>query len=259
MRIEKLFFHVPYKVLMENTDFISRNLINCEIFFDSTALDACSKEDASLINFTFKKHGLSKTIHGPFMDLNLGSLDSIIREATYDRYDKTLELCRSLNVNIAVFHSSFFPVYYDSYLKRWLEHATEGWLKLLDKARAYGITLMIENSIDKTPRAILELLKRINDKSFKACLDFGHYYIFGEKNGLEHIRQYPKDSIGEVHISDSNGRIDQHLALGKGSLPIRSFFDALDELSIKPVITVEPHCIEDILVSREYLKANGLI
>ncbi len=259
MRINGLYFHVPYKTLMENLDFISQNLINCEIFFDSTALDECQKEDIGLINSTFEKYNLSKILHGPFMDLNLGSLDPVIREATYKRYEQTLELCRSLNANRVVLHSSFFPIYYDSYLKKWLKNAVSGWSRLLDKAREYGITVLIENSIDKSPKAILGLLDEIKDKNLKACFDFGHYYIFGEKNGLEYIREYPRESIGEVHLSDNNGKIDQHLGLGKGSLPIPSFFNILDELSIKPVITVEPHSIKDILVSREYLKEKKLI
>lgn len=259
MRIDRLFFHVPYKILMNNLDFISRNMVNCEIFFEAPALDACKKEDIALINSTFEKHALSKTVHGPFMDLNLGSVDSTIREATYKRYDETLEICKDLNVNTVVFHSTFFPVYYDGYLKKWLGYAKEGWSRILDKAMGYGITIFIENSIDKTPKAILGLLRDVNNGSFKACLDFGHYYIFGEKNGLEYLKEYPKGSIGEIHVSDNNSRLDQHLGLGKGSLPIPSFFKALEEFSINPIVTVETHSLEDIQVSREYLKAEGFI
>ncbi|MBM3254074.1 MAG: sugar phosphate isomerase/epimerase [Candidatus Omnitrophica bacterium] len=259
MQVDSLYFHIPYKTLMENLDFILQNLINCEIFFDVAALDACKRENISLINSTFEKYGISKILHGPFMDLNLGSLDPVIREATYRRYEQTLELCRSLNADRVVFHSSFFPIYYEGYLKKWLKNAASGWERLLNKARNYGVTILIENSIDKTPKAILGLLGEIKDENFKACFDFGHYYIFGEKNGMEYIKEYPRESIGEVHLSDNNSKIDQHLALGKGILPILSFFNVLNELSIKPVITVEPHSIKDILVSRKYLKANRLI
>ncbi|MFH0838713.1 MAG: sugar phosphate isomerase/epimerase family protein [Candidatus Omnitrophota bacterium] len=259
MQVEKVFFHVPYKNLMKNLDFISKHAIDCEIFFDADALDICSEKDIDLINSTLNDHGLSRTIHAPFMDLNLGSFDSRIRETTYKRFEQTLALCKSLDARSAIFHSMFFPLYYESTLKRWLQYAKEGWQPLLTMAKKCGVTIIIENSVDTSPKAILALLKEINDESFKACLDFGHYYIFGEKTGLEYLKEYPKGSIKEIHLSDNNTKSDQHLGLGKGSLPFTDFFRALDELSISPIVTVETHTLEDILVSRTYLKSQGVL
>jgi len=240
-------------------DFVSKNNINCEIFFDAKALDSYTEEEIGIINSTFKKNSLSKILHGPFMDLNIGSLDPGVREVVYNRYCTTLELCKKLGSKMVVFHSSFFPIYYDYYLKKWLKYAKENWDRLLDMARDYEITVLIENSIDSSPKAILALYNEVSNDNFKLCLDFGHYYIYGQKNGLEYIKEYPKDAIREVHLSDNDSNEDQHLALGKGSLPILSFFKVLDELGINPAITVEPHSQKGIIESLEYLKSNNLI
>jgi len=42
--------------------------------------------------------------------------------------------------------------------------------------------------------------------------------------------------------------------LGEGSLQVELFLSAIDAYSEKPVITIEPHSDEDLLMDIEYMK-----
>lgn len=249
----RLFVHVPYGVLLANLDKLADLGINAEIYVDAESLDNYTTKEIDLINSSFAKYGLKKILHGPIYDLNPGSLDSRIRQSSQERINQTISLCEKLNTNHIVFHHGFNHIYYKTHREKWLENSSAVWKPLAQYCLKKNINLAIENSLDPEPSIILELIARINLPNFAACFDIGHFNAFGQKAPLEIFDTYPPGYIKEIHLSDNLGDFDTHLALGKGNIDFKAFFQLIDAKKINPIVTIEPHSLEDIQPCLVYL------
>lgn len=260
MRItrEKVYFHVPYRVLLDNLDTITEKQINCEIYVDGNALDTYTQAEVDRINSVFEKHGLSKIAHGPFYDLNPGSRDPKARELTNRRFTAAIEFCKKIKANYIVFHSGFQPIFYRETSGLFLDLSVEVWKDVLNIAVKDNIVISIENSIEPTPEIIIKLVARMNSPNFKACFDVGHFNAFGEKSIFDCLKEYPVGSISELHLSDNKGNFDTHLALGEGQIDFVRFFKEIDKMGIEPIVTSEPHSKEDIEKNLKFLLALGV-
>lgn len=52
--------------------------------------------------------GRSLSIHGPFLDLNTASFDSMIKQATLTRYNQAYSVAKKLGADRLVFHSYYY-------------------------------------------------------------------------------------------------------------------------------------------------------
>ena len=115
--------------------------------------------------------------------------------------------------------------------------------KLLETARAYDVTICLENmpfcrfSIS-TPEKILEFVKEINDEHFQICLDTGHVSIFDGRSPAEALRLM-KDHVKVLHIHDNHGSSDEHLFPYSGVIEWEDFAHALKEINFRGVISLE--------------------
>ncbi|MFH1406786.1 MAG: sugar phosphate isomerase/epimerase family protein [Candidatus Omnitrophota bacterium] len=256
---DRLYFHVPYRDLLENLTQVLRNRVNCEIYIGSSALDAPAKREINLINESFKKEGLRKIMHGPFHDLNSGSFDTEVRRISERRYIQAIEFCSALGSGNIVMHTGYQPIFYYYAKDLWMQNALGCWEAVIKQAKKHGITICVENSVDTSADVIVELVKKAGSDNFKACFDIAHYNVFSKVPILESLNAYPPGLIREIHLSDNDGTSDAHLALGEGKIDFPAFFKELDTLGIAPIVTVEPHTPEDIPKSLAYLKGLGLM
>lgn len=255
---QKIYFHAPYRMLLNNLNTLAEQQISCEIYIDGGGLDTYTESEINKINSTFKKYGLSKIVHGPFLDLNPGSRDTKVREFTLKRFIAALEFCKAIKTDHIVLHSGFQPIFYKDSSELFLDLSFEVWKGILNSAIKNGIVISIENSIDPTPEIVVKLLRKMNSPNFKACFDIGHFNVFGEKPIFECLKEYPLHSIDELHLSDNKGDFDTHLALGEGKIDFVRFFKEIDKMSTEPIITSEPHSMEDIEKNIKYLLSLGV-
>ncbi len=254
---DKIYFHAPYRMLLKNLDTLAENRINCEIYIDGKELDKYNQVEIDEINSTFEKYGLLKIAHGPFLDLNPGSRDPKIREFTSQRFIAALEFCKAVKTNHIVLHSGFQPIFYRDSHELFLDLSIKVWGEILDLAIKSNVIISIENSIDPSPEIIVKLLARLKSPNLNACFDIGHFNVFGQESILDCLKEYPPDSIGEIHLSDNNGDFDSHLALGEGKIDFVKFFKEMDKMGIEPILTSEPHSIEDIEKNFRFLLSIG--
>lgn len=248
----RLYTMIPIFELIKYLDqFLTLNL-NCEIFIDSETIDSCSTKDVELINTSFEKYGISKRIHGPFADLNPGSSDKKIRQMSLERFLGALELCRRFKADSITLHSHFEPVFYGRHFEEWFDNSKETWERLGHEARKSKISIYIENSIDNSTRAIIEILK--SHPYLGACFDVAHYNVFHPKGWKNAIKEYPSGSIKEVHLSDNRGDEDSHLPLGEGSINFGELFLEIKSRGEDPIFTIEPHSQHDLAKSLEFIK-----
>ena len=64
-----------------------------------------------------------------------------------------------------------------------------------------------------------ELVEAISGTDFKICFDIGHANLNNQ------IFEFMKvvDNFGNIHIHDNNGKRDQHLVIGDGTVPFQDF------------------------------------
>ncbi len=71
-------------------------------------------------------------------------------------------------------------------------------------------------------------------------LDMGHAFQNGERlNEISKFLRKYKNSILDVHLHDAVLKGGAHLALGKGDLDIKAFFNLLNKIDYNRYITLE--------------------
>lgn len=249
---DNLYFHIPVRRLLEEIEQALNLGVNYEIYIASAFIDNHKASEIELINRGFRQKNLLKRVHGPFMDICPGSSDKKVRALSQQRMLAGIELCSRLECTDIILHSHYDPVYHKRHFDEWLDLSVRVWDNVDKQAKKAGITIYIENSEDDTPEAVVAILQRY--PSFKACFDLAHYTVFGAAGWEECLNGYPYGAVGEVHLSDNDGKEDLHLVLGKGCVDIKGFLEEMDRRGEKPVITVEPHSGEDMLLDMKYME-----
>lgn len=250
---DKFFCHVAYRNIFGYLDILKEYSLNAEIYLDSSSFKNCGQDDIDKINKFFADNNLLKIVHGPFVDLNTGSFDDDIRQVTFSKIRLALDITEKLHAGNIVLHTGFDPIFYSERADEWLSKAVVLWKEVLLIAKSKNINVCIENSIDNSPDLIIKLVNEISSPNCFMCFDPAHFNVFGEKSPLEYLKQYPLNEIREIHLSDNNGKKDEHLPLGKGNVEFSKIFNFLHENNIHPFFTIEPHSKEDIILMLESL------
>ena len=235
-------------------DHFTRHGLNPEIGIDAGAIERYSPRDFADVADTLHRHGLTVTLHAPFVDLSAGSTDPAIRAVTRRRFEELLELVPVFRPPTVVAHAGYEWQRYEYFRKTWLDHSTRFWSEMADRLNRAGARLMLENVYEHGPGEILELFERLRGHGVGLCLDCGHLTAFG-RAPLQEWLQVLGGFIGQLHLHDNGGEKDDHLAMGQGRIDFRPLFAYLEaHRSQPPVVTMEVHRPEDIWPSLEYLR-----
>jgi len=165
-------------------------------------------------------YNLEFTVHAPFTDLNIASVNPEVRRLSLETLKRSLANAESLGAKVWVFHpgshgptSSFLP---GEDLKLNLESIDE----LADYAESTQVKLGLENM----PGGISAILAHVEEfeEFFKAAkpnvgltLDVGHAHILGE---VDLFLRKLGDRLVHVHVHDNDRSYDKHYEIGKGSI-----------------------------------------
>ena len=232
--------NVPYSMLLDRIDFAIENRINPEIYFSSEDLDACQEKDIQHLSEVLEENQLEITLHGPFMDLSPGGVDRRIKQVTFDRFLKTMELARFFKPKMIVFHPGYERWKFDGDVKLWLESSLQTWWPLVQEAEEIGLTLAVENVFEESPDSIKILLEEISSSHFRFCFDTGHHHVFS-KTPLPTWIEALGAFLAEVHLHDNHKEMDEHLPVGEGDFEFGQFFTLLSQSNLTPLYTIEPH------------------
>jgi len=196
--------------------------------------------------------GGTLSVHGPFMDLSPGAVDSKIAAATLDRFMQVMVFLEVLLPDVVVFHSGYEKWKYAGEVELWLGQSVKTWSAVMEKASRIGVKVAIENIVDTEPDNLCALVDRMADPDFGLCLDVGHRELFSELSIGDWV-----DGMGgrilELHLHDNHGTGDDHLPIGDGRVDFGTLFDRLKALPIDPVYTLEAHSTGDAALSLERL------
>ncbi|MBI4765317.1 MAG: sugar phosphate isomerase/epimerase [Deltaproteobacteria bacterium] len=188
-----------------------------------------------------RETGLSvDNIHAPFEECNgLWSDSRMAVAAALDPYFRALEYCRKHDIPILVVHvgkGSSPPPPTQTGLQ-----ALEG---LVARAEKLGVVLAIENT--RSPHHADFVLSGIQSDHLGLCYDSSHDFISGH-SPCELLRKWG-DRLLTTHLSDNNGRNDDHYLPGDGCIDWELVRDAFpgDRYSGSIMLEVVPQNFEHI-------------
>jgi sugar phosphate isomerase/epimerase len=252
---DKVQVNIPFTMLHETYmgAFLERRL-NPEIGVDAAALESRSIGDFGEIAKALKGQGLSVTLHGPFMDLAAGSPDPAVRALTRSRLDPMVRLAGLFDAKAVICHAGYDRRRYGSLQEVWLEKSLEVWSWLGERVQEAGSRLMLENVYEDGPQDLLRLLQALDRLNVGFCLDTGHAAAFS-RTGLDEWVRVLHPYLGQLHLHDNHGDMDEHLALGEGSIDFEGFLRQVRARKASaPLVTIEPHREEDLMPSLVYLE-----
>lgn len=197
------------------------------------------------------------SLHGPFLDLNPMTYDSLILEATKKRYEQVYEAGRRLEAEKIVFHTCHLP---DAYLLiGWAERVADFFKRFLDGKD--GIMIVMENVFDRIPEPMVEVVERVDRPDFRLCLDIGHAHCYSDISVLDWAKSFGS-YVSHVHVHDNMGDRDSHSALGDGTIPYEEVLGLLKQNNPQMDCTIECSSLENVKKSYaclKRLKENGIL
>ncbi|MFC1856618.1 sugar phosphate isomerase/epimerase family protein [Thermodesulfobacteriota bacterium] len=252
--IDKIQVNIPFTMLYESyLELLIQHRVNPEIGLDAATLDRFSFSQFKEIAEKLHAHGLTITLHGPFMDLSPGSADPAILEMTCHRFKQVLPLIPLFKAKKLICHAGYDWKRYGYNKEDWVTTSLETWSWFAKSVSDSGSKLMLENVYEHHPDEISVLFESLNRKFVGFCLDTGHQAAFSRaslQTWLDSLSPY----LGHLHLHDNDGQKDDHVALGNGTIDFKWLFNYLKETrETPPTITLEPHREEDLWPSIEYL------
>lgn len=189
------------------------------------------------------------SIHGPFLDLNEASYDSLIQETVRYRFEQAYSAAVALDAEKIVYHTGFIPSVY--YLEGWAERMAEFWTKFMADGRP--VPIVLENVWDPYARVLKKIAEAVNHPGFNLCLDIGHAHCYSKETPQMWARVLGS-KLSHVHVHDNHGVSDEHLALNDGTICVSEVSEALSQASKQLSYTAECRTALDALKTVAVLK-----
>jgi len=200
--------------------------------------------------------GLATSVHAPFSDLNIASLNPGIREISIEKVEKAVEAAAVLGAGPVTLHagrSSPVGLFHPEKVR---QTNIESLKRLVEFAGERGVELCVENS-PRFPGVLASSIQEI-EETLDAVPGLGLTLDIGHANTCGALRDFLRDlsgRIGHMHVHDNDGKEDRHLHLGAGAVDLRALGRFLK--GFQKTVVIETHRVEDIEPSRETLE--GLI
>ncbi|MCD7981046.1 MAG: sugar phosphate isomerase/epimerase [Clostridiales bacterium] len=192
------------------------------------------------------------TMHGPFLDITVHSVDRLIREVCDYRIRQACEIALRLQVKGIILHTNFIPNYYEpNYRRGWIDRNEEYITALLDDYP--DLSVYMENMFDEEPDCLVALAERMRGKRFGICLDLAHANISGTE--MAAWEQACAPYITHYHINDNDGQMDSHLPLGDGTIDWEC---VIPQMQRDISILLEVNSLEKYKKSLKYLETLGV-
>lgn len=242
---EPLGAHLPWSRFDEFLSLVLDLQLAPEIALKGSDLDQIDLARIDLTAQQLAEADIRPTIHAPFLDLNPGALDSLVRRITFQRMLQTLRIADRLHAHLVVVHPGFDHWRYPGMEDLWLDNALGFFIELLNRTADSGCRLAIENIYETTPATLVKLVDRVDSCRFGHCFDVGHWHLFGQESMPAWLKAISA-RLFHLHLHDNQGVADDHLPVGNGQIDFPLLFNIISQLTRLPSITLEAHQPEDL-------------
>ncbi|ABA90363.1 TIM barrel protein, AP endonuclease family 2/xylose isomerase-like family [Syntrophotalea carbinolica DSM 2380] len=238
--------HIPFSQWDQHFPLLLKHRLQPELAFKWPDLDPSLLPAVKRAGQQLAEEGLGVTVHAPFMDLNPGAIEPLVREATRQRWMQTLEVAELLQARLVVLHPGFDRWRYGGQSQPWIDACLDFLPPLLEQAASQECLLVLENIFEETPDTLAAVLKTLDSPWLGHCFDAGHWNLFA-KCSMEQWFEALAPWIRHLHIHDNSGDRDAHLAIGEGNIDFPLLFDYMKNLQSSPSMTLEIHDCEALL------------
>jgi len=195
-------------------------------------------------------------VHAPNIDVNLASVNPLLKGASKKTVLKALSFAASLDAELLVSHVGRLSRDHPQRLVRKATKNVIDSLRRINKvSNDLGIVFTIENDHKSNDYVLAGYSEQINflieNVGCKLTFDIGHANTIGK---IENFTKLLHKFIANVHLHDNNGREDEHLPIGKGSIDFIGVFRRMkDWRSEKPLI-IECHSFAGIKESIDFMR-----
>lgn len=178
-----------------------------------------------------KKRPVGYSVHAPVWDANLTCENESIRRGVLESYREAVAFAARLDAAHVVLHPGFCrQKTFDRSLAK--ERAKEAVWQLSRFNRDYGMRLLIENVGNRasslfTLEEYADFTRDFPDE-VGCVVDVGHAHMNGWD--IPELIHRVQDRLYALHLHDNDGKSDQHLPVGEGSIDWRSVFGALEQV-----------------------------
>lgn len=219
-------------------DFLKDRDIGLEIieFGIGSSLD---KEDNGLSDYCARMGDAIKnrplSLHGPFLDLNPASYDSLIRKTTMTRYNQAYSIAKKLGADRIIYHSCFNENIY--FKETYVKNSIEFWREFMED-KDDSVSIHIENVLESEVDHLIDLIDAVDNKNLTLCLDIGHINCYG-KDSIKDWIKICGERIGHIHLHNNYGVNDTHNGLNNGNIDIEDILNNIKKYCYNPSITLE--------------------
>lgn len=202
-----------------------------------------------------ESYDLKYTIHAPFMDVNIATLQDKSRINSVNQIKDSIDFANEINAEAVVVHpglASFLCKKY--FLDDVYKYANESIKEIGEYGADLGVLTTVENMPDFDSmiyQNIEDLNELLVSLDMTMTLDIGH---------ANHMGYSPEamifDSIKHVHAHDNFGDDDSHLALGEGSIDLKHIVNTLEKNNYEGIYIIEVNDFDSIENSYNYMKEN---
>ncbi|EHJ48421.1 Xylose isomerase domain-containing protein TIM barrel [Solidesulfovibrio carbinoliphilus subsp. oakridgensis] len=249
----RFYVNLNLRVADRDPALVSRHLdggVAPELGLDPVLMDAKTPAWHADLARRLDEAGLARTLHLPFFDLQPGSADARIREASRDRLKAAMDTAQAYRPDRLVGHAAYNRFLYIRSFPDWAARAADTWAAVLSVWPGHP-PLCLENTFETDPATVSGAVAALRERlpagqaaSVGACLDIGHWYSFAEGKSRDNLAAWI-DALApfllHLHLHDNDGSFDQHLGPGQGEIPFEALFALLAARNLHPTVTFEPH------------------
>lgn len=208
---------------------------------------ALDKDLVSLIEYAESSYDLEISVHTPFSDLNIASLNKPIWRETLRQIEATIEALAN-HARVFVIHPGYVSSLAAFCPDKALHKNKQALVKLAQCATEHGVTATVENMVN-----VDFLLGRFPNEIEDMRPDgVGFTFDVGHANTVNAIDSFLRTQIDHVHLHDNNGQTDEHLALGLGNINWDRIMRALRRY--KGIFVLESRTLDEGAQSLAYLR-----
>ena len=165
-----------------------------------------------------------ENVHAPYAHIwKLWSGDPQIAVEAQREYCRYIDECKAYQIPMMVIHGMpQEPVEND-------QQGLESFTTLLTHAKAAGVTLAVENTVED-PR-FDHLLEALIPEGMKWCYDSSHDWIYSELP--TRLLSTYGHALACLHLSDNDGQFDRHWLPGKGLVSFQKIQEILKSQSFE--------------------------
>jgi len=174
-------------------------------------------------------------IHAPFSELFPCAIDPKIRKVAAKRYRQIIKTACGYGISKIVVHGGYNPrIYYPVW---YTEQSVKFWRDFVNEIPDDTV-ICLENVFEEEPDMLAEIVRQVNDKRIKMCLDVGHVNAYS-KIPAEDWLEACADITAHFHVHNNDTVRDTHGQLWEGTIQMERLLKSIETKCPNATVTAE--------------------